>query len=127
MRAITAATAPLADDVELVPIRFPNDDRPLAGCDAGTLIYVFANDDTAVCPYLVFAARTPQSRHADREILVGNILDAEVTDALGRYQLHDVRLEQLVRQGLPGRRRRRRRADRRAGHRAAHPRPPGCR
>ncbi|KXK62134.1 pyrroloquinoline quinone biosynthesis protein PqqE [Micromonospora rosaria] len=89
MRAITAATAPLADDVELVPIRFPNDDRPLAGCDAGTLIYVFANGDTAVCPYLVFAARTPQSRHADREFLVGNILEAEVADALDRYQLHD--------------------------------------
>ncbi|SCL36065.1 radical SAM protein [Micromonospora aurantiaca (nom. illeg.)] len=89
MRAITAATAPLADRVELVPIRFPNDTRPLSGCDAGTLIYVFATGDTAVCPYLVFAARTPQSRHADREFLVGNILDGEIADALDAYRFHD--------------------------------------
>ncbi|SCL20562.1 radical SAM additional 4Fe4S-binding SPASM domain-containing protein [Micromonospora pallida] len=89
MRAIAAATAPLAGRVELVPIRFPNDNRPLSGCDAGTLIYVFANGDTAVCPYLVFAARTPQSRHADREFLVGNILHGEIADALDRYRFHD--------------------------------------
>ncbi|OZV72311.1 hypothetical protein CA850_32435 [Micromonospora echinospora] len=89
MRAIAAATAPLAGRVELVPIRFPNDNRPLSGCDAGTLIYVFANGDTAICPYLVFAARTPQSRHADREFLVGNILHGEIVDALGRYRFHD--------------------------------------
>ncbi|WBB78541.1 radical SAM protein [Micromonospora sp. WMMD882] len=89
MRAIAAATAPLAGRVELVPIRFPNDERPLSGCDAGTLIYVFANGDTAVCPYLVFAARTPQSRHADREFLVGNILDGEIADALDRYRFQD--------------------------------------
>ncbi|WBB48490.1 radical SAM protein [Verrucosispora sp. WMMA2044] len=89
MRAITAATAPLADRVELVPIRFPNDERPLSGCDAGTLIYVFANGDTAVCPYLVFAARTPQSRHTDREFLVGNIFDGEIADVLDAYRFHD--------------------------------------
>lgn len=89
MRAIAAETAPLAGRVELVPIRFPNDDRPLSGCDAGTLIYVFANGDTAVCPYLVFAARTPQSRHADREFLVGNILHGEIADALDRYRFHN--------------------------------------
>jgi radical SAM protein with 4Fe4S-binding SPASM domain len=89
MRQIIAATAPLADRVELVPIRFPNDKRPLSGCDAGTLIYVFANGDTAVCPYLVFAARTPQSRHTDREFLVGNILDTEIADALDQYGFHD--------------------------------------
>ncbi|WBB93368.1 radical SAM protein [Verrucosispora sp. WMMC514] len=89
MRAITAATAPLADRVELVPIRFPNDERPLSGCDAGTLIYVFANGDTAVCPYLVFAARTPQSRYSDREFLVGNIFDGEIADVLEAYRFHD--------------------------------------
>ncbi|QOC89653.1 radical SAM protein [Micromonospora craniellae] len=89
MRAITTATAPLAERIELVPIRFPNDDRPLSGCDAGTLIYVFANGDTAVCPYLVFASRTPQSRHTDREFLVANILDGEIATALDQYRFHD--------------------------------------
>lgn len=89
MRAISAATTPLAGRVELVPIRFPNDSRPLSGCDAGTLIYVFANGDTAVCPYLVFAARTPQSQHTDREFLIGNILNEEVSDVLDHYRFHD--------------------------------------
>lgn len=89
MRAIQAATAPLGDRVELVPIRFPNASKPLSGCDAGTLIYVFANGDTAVCPYLVFAARTPQSRHADQEFLVGNIFQTEVAEALDVYRFHD--------------------------------------
>ncbi|REF00738.1 radical SAM protein with 4Fe4S-binding SPASM domain [Thermomonospora umbrina] len=66
--------------VDVVHIRFPNDDKPLAGCDAGTLIYVFADGQTAVCPYLVFAARTPQSQHRDTEFLVGDILDRGTDD-----------------------------------------------
>jgi radical SAM protein with 4Fe4S-binding SPASM domain len=74
--------------VELVHIRFPNDTKPLAGCDAGRLIYVFADGLTAVCPYLVFAARTPQSQYPDTEFLVGNILEDEVVNALDGYNLH---------------------------------------
>jgi radical SAM protein with 4Fe4S-binding SPASM domain len=76
-----------AQGVDLVHIRFPNDDKPLAGCDAGKLIYVFADGLTAVCPYLVFAARTPQSRYADTDFLVGNILDGDVDEALDGYDL----------------------------------------
>lgn len=73
--------------VELVHIRFPNTDLPLAGCDAGKLIYVFADGATAVCPYLVFAARTPQSAYADTDFLVGNILHSEVAPSLDAYDL----------------------------------------
>ncbi|MEV4890246.1 radical SAM protein [Nonomuraea sp. NPDC055795] len=73
--------------VDLVHIRFPNDDRPLAGCDAGKLLYVFADGLTAVCPYLVFAARTPESPHSDSDFLVGNILTDEVASALDAYDL----------------------------------------
>lgn len=88
MRAIYEATQRLAGQgVELVHIRFPNDDKPLAGCDAGKLIYVFADGLTAVCPYLVFAARTPQSRYDDSEFLVGNILAEEVAGNLDGYDL----------------------------------------
>ena len=87
MRAVRAVTERFAErGLDLVHIRFPNDDRPLGGCDAGKLIYVFANGDTAVCPYLVFAARTPESRYADTDFLVGNILDAEVAEALDAYE-----------------------------------------
>jgi radical SAM protein with 4Fe4S-binding SPASM domain len=73
--------------IDLVHIRSPNDDKPLAGCDAGKLIYVFADGLTAVCPYLVFAARTPQSHYPDTDFLVGNILDGEVTGPLDDYDL----------------------------------------
>jgi radical SAM protein with 4Fe4S-binding SPASM domain len=47
----------------------------------------FADGLTAVCPYLVFAARTPQSAYPDSDFLVGNILDGEIADALDRYDL----------------------------------------
>lgn len=88
MRAIQAVTERFeGSGVDLVHIRFPNDDKPLAGCDAGKLIYVFADGATAVCPYLVFAARTPQSRYPDADFLVGNILEGEVAQALDAYDL----------------------------------------
>ncbi|MEV5413173.1 radical SAM protein [Thermopolyspora sp. NPDC052614] len=88
MRAIHAVTERFRDQgIELVHIRFPNDTKPLGGCDAGKLIYVFADGLTAVCPYLVFAARTPQSRYSDRDFLVGNVLHSEVADALDGYDV----------------------------------------
>lgn len=88
MRAIQAVTERFRErGVDIVHIRFPNDDKPLAGCDAGKLIYVFADGATAVCPYLVFAARTPQSRYDDAEFLVGNILHEPVVASLDSYDL----------------------------------------
>ncbi|GAA3679241.1 putative heme d1 biosynthesis radical SAM protein NirJ2 [Nonomuraea antimicrobica] len=89
MRAIAEVTRRFrARGVDIVHIRFPNDDgKPLSGCDAGKLIYVFADGQVAVCPYLVFAARTPQSQHPDTDFLVGNILDDEVAGALDGYDL----------------------------------------
>lgn len=90
MRAIEAITRRFtADGLDLAHIRFPNDDKPLGGCDAGKLIYVFADGLTAVCPYLVFAARTPQSRYDDEDFLVGNILSDDVPAALDAYNFHD--------------------------------------
>ncbi|WP_201761533.1 MULTISPECIES: radical SAM protein [unclassified Nonomuraea] len=88
MRAIADITSAFRErGVDIVHIRFPNDDKPLAGCDAGKLIYVFADGLVAVCPYLVFAARTPRSQHPDTDFLVGNILHQEVADALAGYDL----------------------------------------
>lgn len=89
MRAIHAATERFQGrGLDLTRIRFPNDDMPLTGCDAGKLIYVFTDGATAVCPYLVFAARTPQSRYSDKEFLIGNILEGEVAPALDAYRFH---------------------------------------
>src|SRR3984893_15566609 len=88
MRHIYELTAPFQDDgLDMVYIRFPGTGaRPLAGCQAGTIIYVFTPGEVTVCPYLVFAARTPQSRHDPSEFIVGNIFtDSAISDLLDAY------------------------------------------
>ncbi|MBM7774305.1 radical SAM protein with 4Fe4S-binding SPASM domain [Actinokineospora baliensis] len=92
MREIFELTAPFdGPDLDIAHIRFPNTTgRPLAGCEAGTIIYVFTPGEVTVCPYLVFAARTPGSRHADTEFIVGNIFtDPDVATRLDDYRFHD--------------------------------------
>ncbi|NJQ04034.1 radical SAM protein [Streptomyces lonarensis] len=90
MRRIQAVTEAFdGDGMELVHIRFPNDTKPLAGCEAGRIIYVFTPGEVTVCPYLVFAARTPQSQHSDREFIVGNIFrDPDIGTRLDTYDFH---------------------------------------
>lgn len=82
---LAEARAGAGQDFELVPIRFPNAERPLSPCVAGEIIYVFVDGAVAICPYLVFAARTPGSKHEDKEFLVGNILEQEIVQALDDY------------------------------------------
>lgn len=91
MRAIAVETAGAErSGLELVRIRFPNDARPLSACEAGTILYVFADGDVTVCPYLVFAARTPRSRHDPQEFVVGNIFgDEDFARSLERYPLRE--------------------------------------
>jgi radical SAM protein with 4Fe4S-binding SPASM domain len=92
MREIFELTAPFdGPDLDIAHIRFPNTEgKPLAGCEAGTIIYVFTPGEVTVCPYLVFAARTPQSRHADTEFIVGNIFtDPDIAQRLDDYRFHD--------------------------------------
>lgn len=91
MRAVAERTARFRDsELDIVQIRFPNDDRPLSSCEAGTIVYVFATGEVTVCPYLVFAARTPQSLHRDGEFIVGNIFrDTDIAERLDAYRLHD--------------------------------------
>lgn len=74
-------------DLDVTRIRFPNTDgKPLAGCEAGTIIYVFTSGEVTVCPYLVFAARTPQSQHDPAEFIVGNIFDhPDIAERLDAY------------------------------------------
>ncbi|MCX4609351.1 radical SAM protein [Streptomyces mirabilis] len=90
MREIQAMTAPFeADGLEMVNIRFPNADKPLAPCEAGNIIYVFTDGGVAICPYLVFAARTNVSQHPDTDFLVGNVWEhddiAERLDVYGKF------------------------------------------
>lgn len=86
MREIQQLTAPFEADVEMVNIRFPNDSKPLSPCEAGTIVYVFTDGGVAICPYLVFAARTRVSQHPDTDFLVGNVwTDDDVATRLDRY------------------------------------------
>ncbi|MFD7658892.1 radical SAM protein [Actinosynnema sp. NPDC059797] len=92
MQEIFERTIPFdGPELDVAHIRFPNTEgRPLAGCEAGTILYVFTPGEVTVCPYLVFAARTPTSRHADTEFIVGNIFtDPDVADRLDAYRFHD--------------------------------------
>ncbi|MER8003481.1 radical SAM protein [Streptomyces sp. NPDC095613] len=91
MREIQAMTMPFADEsLDMVHIRFPNDGRPLAGCVAGSLIYVFTAGEVTVCPYLVFAARTKVSQHSDTDFIVGNVwADDDIAARLDAYRFHE--------------------------------------
>jgi radical SAM protein with 4Fe4S-binding SPASM domain len=90
MRELEQRTVPFEEELDIVRIRFPNADRPLSGCEAGTIVYVFATGEVTVCPYLVFAARTEQSLHADSEFIVGNVLEHDdIAARLDAYKLHD--------------------------------------
>jgi len=92
LRDVRRLTSPFAGaDLDVVYIRFPNDaGAPLAGCEAGTIVYVFATGDVTVCPYLIFAARTPQSQHPAEDFIVGNVFDHEdIAQRLDDYRLHD--------------------------------------
>ncbi|MFG2406857.1 radical SAM protein [Streptomyces brevispora] len=91
MREIHHLTMPFADEgLDMVHIRFPNDDKPLAGCEAGTIIYVFTKGEVTVCPYLVFAARTKVSQHPDTDFIVGNVWEhLDIGARLDAYRFHD--------------------------------------
>lgn len=92
MQEIFELTAPFdGPELDIAHIRFPNTQgRPLAGCEAGTIIYVFTPGEVTVCPYLVFAARTPTSQHVDTEFIVGNIFtDPDIAQRLDDYRFHD--------------------------------------
>ena len=91
MQKISELADKFASHVELVRIRFPNDKKlPLASCEAGNIIYVFVHGEITVCPYLIFAAKTPQSKHKPEEFIAGNILnDADIAAKLDAYNFHE--------------------------------------
>lgn len=91
MQQIYDLTHPFAGpDLEVVHIRFPNTTRPLAPCEAGNIIYVFVRGEVTVCPYLVFAAKTPLSKHDPGEFIAGNIFaDEDFAARLDDYRFHE--------------------------------------
>lgn len=91
MRRIKEITSPFSDRIQVVYIRFPNDQKlPLISCETGNIIYVFVHGELTVCPYLVFAARTPQSLYNPEEFIVGNIFkDINIIEKLDAYKFHE--------------------------------------
>lgn len=79
-----------SDRIQLVYIRFPNENLPLGSCEAGNIFYVFVNGDVTICAYLVFAANTPVSQYNPKEFIVGNIFqDVDIAQKLEDYRLRD--------------------------------------
>ena len=91
MRQIREITSPFSDCIQVIYIRFPNDQKlPLISCETGNIIYVFTHGELTVCPYLVFAAKTPQSLYNPGGFIVGNIFkEADVADKLDAYKFHE--------------------------------------
>lgn len=85
----TAAMA-TSTTTERVFIRFPNPSRPLSNCIAGEILYVFANGDVTVCPYLVFATENPGAQHTRDEFIIGNLFeDVSIAENIEAYRFHD--------------------------------------
>lgn len=77
------------DDFEVTYIRFPNaDTKPLGGCVAGKITYIFANGEVAFCPYMVFAADNQNNEYNRQDFILGNIFDEtfDIGHALKKYR-----------------------------------------
>ena len=113
MRQIQETCSQFNEKLEVVFIRFLNDNKPLSSCEAGRIFYVFADGAVAVCPYLVFAARNKDARHKPNEYIVANIFkDHDIEDALSNYHIEkrpnhvnarcqECKLEPLCGKGCP--------------------------
>jgi radical SAM protein with 4Fe4S-binding SPASM domain len=87
LKCIKRSTLKYSNRIQIVYIRFPNDEMPLGSCEAGNIIYMFVNGDVAVCAYLVFAADTSISKYDRKEFIVGNIIqDVNFSQELDSYE-----------------------------------------
>ncbi len=77
MRRLQMETEKYNDsELEIVYIRFPNmEQKPLGGCAAGKIMYIFTNGDIAYCPYMVFAAQNAVSKYSSEQFVIGNIFE----------------------------------------------------
>jgi radical SAM protein with 4Fe4S-binding SPASM domain len=90
MEEIKAVTSKYSTALDVVHIRFPNKSHPLSACQAGNIIYVFTNGEVTICPYLVFAAETPQSRYQRGDFIVGNVFDNDdIASRLDKYRFEE--------------------------------------
>lgn len=78
-----------SEKMQMVYIRFPNDDKPLSTCEVGKIMYIFCNGDVAVCPYMVFAAKTASSHYDPRDFILTNVIKEpkSINEKLLKYDL----------------------------------------
>lgn len=90
MKTVERETSSYKDRIELVPVRFPNDGKPLSSCHAGKNLYVFTNGDVSPCAYLSFAAKNSASKYSPQEFTIGNVFeDGDIAAKVGSYDFHD--------------------------------------
>jgi len=78
-----------SDDIEIVDIRFPNEEKPLASCEAGNIIYIFTNGDVTVCPYLAFATKTKVSKYHENTFITSNVFrDNDTAEKLDNFNIY---------------------------------------
>jgi len=88
LRKIRTSLQKFSDRIQLVFIRFPNENLPLGSCEAGNIFYVFVNGDVTVCAYLVFAANTPESCYKPKDFILGNLFqEADIAKKLETFQI----------------------------------------
>ncbi|MDQ1294453.1 MAG: hypothetical protein QG608_2336 [Actinomycetota bacterium] len=91
LREIVRSTArQAAEGLEMLYVRFPvgagQQDHVPDRCSAGRLVSVLPDGTTSVCPYLIYAARTPSSLYSPAQFTAGNILHGTVAAALDRIE-----------------------------------------
>lgn len=91
MQRIRDTTSLFSSRIQIVYVRFPNNQKlPLGSCETGNIIYVFVRGEVAACPYLIFAARNPQSLYKPKKFIIGNIFkDADIAGRLNVYKFHE--------------------------------------
>jgi radical SAM protein with 4Fe4S-binding SPASM domain len=90
LQTIRKTIQKFSDRIQLVFIRFPNENLPLGACEAGNIFYIFVNGDVTVCAYLVFAANTPGSRYKPKDFILGNLFhEANIAQKLKTFQIPD--------------------------------------
>jgi len=89
LRSIKEITHKYVNKIQIVYIRFPNDNLPLGSCEAGNILYVFVNGNVSVCAYLDFAANTPISLYDPEDFIIGNLFtDTDFVKKMDSYSFH---------------------------------------
>ena len=91
LSVIKKITLPFSHKIQIVYIRFPNEDKlPLNSCEAGNIIHIFLDGRVTICPYLYSAAQHPLSKYSPEDFILGNIFkDENIAEKLNKYNFFE--------------------------------------